>query len=739
MIGCESFGDRGFIRVSGITPNGDALITREVEGQIPYLLRGGARTITSGGFTIDDTEAPFAVPVRYRVSISSIPANDRVVQRNMMLTPTFLRGVQGWAAGTGRTLTIDPDVTAASAAGVGHVTGVSGSGTAPVVPTLIGRLDTPVFQNGGYVLTPPTTGGTAIATNDWMLLVHQQLASIAIPTTPAGWTLVDDTTNQSLRQLIWKRKRTAGDSGYGVTATTGQQAIATLLWVRGATDEILRSAASTLTTGGGLAQLTTSTVTSLMPRMVLNFHSAATITAATPPSGANVPSPAVWQFTRSTGTNPRTLVASMFSSVQAGQTMPVTITYGAELAAGIAIAIVFQGAGDLVPRTIARAKAAQIPASGLPHLLTGRFRFVTNGLRLWSTVRDVGTWQQVKDAYPTWLDVRGVASTLPGDFLKVFVRIVNPVDNTDYVPPMQVFDAGEATVNQWIDFSVLFTTPVTIPTTAEIRILHGTRASEYAVEWFFDQFGITLAEHRLTRDTLYWFDGDSTVPADPQDRLLPGGQWETTATDSSMSWSGTPGNSVSVFTGPSNASTTTECWLLPELADQFMPCAPVLLSDPVNVSMAQWVGLLSIDALNYPSRQSVNQVISRGPAVVITQVRGWATGTLTVMTNTLAQRAQLLTVLQSGRVLLLRMPSTEFPENNWYLSIGDVTETRPIPMARVALRQWTLPFVRVERPTALIEASSGVTWQQLRDQGTWADVRASHTDWLDVILSTEDA
>lgn len=740
MISCESFGDRGLIRISGTTPNGAAVITREVEGEVPYLLRGGARTINSGGFTIDDTEAPFAVPVKYRISLSSIPTLDRLIQQNLMLTPTFAHGQQGWLTGTGRSVSIEADAAAHTAAAVGHFTGNGSGGTTPVAPTLVGHLDPAVFQNGSYTLTPPTTGGTAIATNDWMLIVHQQISSIAAPATPSGWTLADDTTSGQLRQLIWKRKRVGGDTGYTVTSTTGQQAIVTMVWVRGAIDEILRSPDATLEIGGSINQMTTATIAVLRPRLSLAFHSGWTLSDATAPSGANVIGQAAWQYTRSTGTNPRTLAVSSYSSIQAGQTLPTTVTYPVELAAAIAINIVFQGAGDLSSRIIARAKAATIPISGSsPNLLTGRFRFITSGLRLWSTVKAVGTWQQVKTAYPTWLDVRGVSATVAGDYLKLFLTIVDPTTGVDYIDPIQVFDAQEAQVNKWIDFSAQFTTTTSIPSTAEIRLLHGTRPTEYAIDWYLDEFGITPGAQWVAHDTVYWFSGDSTVPAHPEDNLLPGGQWDTAATDSSMTWAGTAGNSISTFTGPSSAETTTICGLVPELSDEFMPCAPVLLSDPVNVSMAQWVGLINIDALNYPARQSINQVISRGPSVVITQIRGWATGTLTVMTNTLVQRKQLLTVLSSGRVLLLRMPSTEFPENNWYLSIGDVTEIRPVPMARVALREWTLPFVRVERPTALIEASSGVTWQELKDQGTWSAVRSTHTDWLDVILSTEDA
>ena len=72
--------------------------------------------------------------------------------------------------------------------------------------------------------------------------------------------------------------------------------------------------------------------------------------------------------------------------------------------------------------------------------------------------------------------------------------------------------------------------------------------------------------------------------------------------------------------------------------------------------------------------------------MAISQVRGWATGELSVITNTLAERAQMLTVFSSGRILLLRNPWPGYTETDWYLACGDLTESRPIPQHRSVKR-----------------------------------------------------
>ena len=135
--------------------------------------------------------------------------------------------------------------------------------------------------------------------------------------------------------------------------------------------------------------------------------------------------------------------------------------------------------------------------------------------------------------------------------------------------------------------------------------------------------------------------------------------------------------------------------------------------------MSIWVGLISIGDLTRPANRGLYQVLSRQAPVAVSSLRQLHTTTLVVQTSTREERDQIDTILASGRVLLLRNPDPSYPETSWYLSIGDTQESRPIPDQRQPERLWSLPVVRVDRPTGLIEASGGVTWADVLTEGTW--------------------
>jgi hypothetical protein len=735
MIKCQPNVDQGLMRITGTTPNGNATVTREVAGVSPVLLRGGIRTITTGGISMDDTEAPLGVPLTYRVAVSGISPADRVVQQNLIPTPTFTHGVQGWLAGSaaGRSLVVEADASAHSAS-VGHFIGSTAGTAAPSPPTFVGHVDSTVFVNASYTLTPPTTGGTAIATADWMVLVHQQLASVATPTVSGAWTLIDDTTNDTIRQLVWAQKRTAGDQssavGYTIALTPGALATGTLLWVRGATQDVTVKTPTAVAAGSTLTLATASTSV-LRPRLTVSLFSAVTQTAVAAPATANG---GTWQYTRSSGTNARTLAVVTDTGINAGYTQSAIVSYGDIVNDGIAAQLSFQTSASLTNRTIARAQIVALPGSTQPYRLTGRFRYSSTALNTWQQIKTYGTWQQVKTDKATWLGVRGSASTTSGDFLSLYLTIVDPGTGADYITPVQIYTASEGRMGLWTDFSALFTTATTIPATAEVRLVHGTTVPEYATDIWLDEFGITPGVQWLSHPNLFWFDGDTPVPADPASYPQPG--FVADSSDSSITWTGTVGNSVSVFTGPSAMHAVTTCQLDESDSARILPCEPVLISDPVNVTLAIWMGLIHIDALVHPSKQAIHQIINRAAPVAISQVRGWETGQLTLLTMNTDQRNQVLNVISSGRIVLLRNPIPDYPENNWYLALGDITEDRPVPNQRVTVREWTMPFVRVERPSGLIEAGGGRTWQQIKDLGTWQTVRDTNQDWLSVLAGS---
>lgn len=382
-------------------------------------------------------------------------------------------------------------------------------------------------------------------------------------------------------------------------------------------------------------------------------------------------------------------------------------------------------------RTIAEVGVSQLLPS-TSYLITGTVKFTTPDVWTWQDVKDFGTWAAVKAAKANWEAVRSsVAGTGPVDAFNTFsVALSN--GGTDYVAPVQAFTIPMASANQWTTFAVYVTTPSVIPSTARLRLLHGSSVREFSTSWDLDQFAITSAEDAAKVYRLFWFNGNTPVPDRPQDYLMQNEDWEDLTGNATITWEGTAGNSASRFTAPSSIYTTGTCQIDPP---SFLTvCEPVLLSDPVSSGLAQWFGLAEIGSLTRAARSTIFDVLGRDFYINSSSVRGTAMGTLTLYTNTLAERTQANMVFSSGRVLMLRNPNPAYPENNWYIACKDVEESRTLPDARRPERTWTVPFVTVERPTGLIEASSGVLWQQLKDSGqSWLAVKETRDNWLEVI------
>lgn len=391
------------------------------------------------------------------------------------------------------------------------------------------------------------------------------------------------------------------------------------------------------------------------------------------------------------------------------------------------------GTGAGVPgRTIAEVGVAQLQPNSV-YLMSGKIKFKTPDVWVWQDAQDFGTWQSVKTAKATWRDV--LSSVPSGSALTDLTSISVSLSSgtTNYVAPVVAYTIPLARSNEFVPFSLYFTTPSAIPPAARLRVLHGTNTREYSISWEVTQFQIIPAAQATKAWRLEFLDGDQPLPSRPVDYLMQDATWEDQSGDALISWDGVPGNSASRFIGPSYISTSATETLYPPAGT---PCSPVLLSDPVSSSLALWLGLAAIDDLSYAARASILSVINRPDYINSSSVRQSADSSVQLYTNTLDERHIALTLFRPGRVLLLRNPDPAYPESMWYLGIGNITESRTISGdARRPERTWDVPFAVVERPTGMIEASTGTTWQRIKDVGrTWADLRTQHTDWLAVTL-----
>lgn len=390
--------------------------------------------------------------------------------------------------------------------------------------------------------------------------------------------------------------------------------------------------------------------------------------------------------------------------------------------------------GTVADRTLLSFTPAEL-AAGKTYYLRGQVMYDSPDFWLWQDAKAAGSWQTVENK-GTWGAVKGSISTAAGTaYASLYAAVVDGSGNV-VVAPFQILGAQQNSANAWLIFKATVTVPAGAPSNCKLVILQGTTVREYAVTWWLTTLLVSRNEE-MTAGALSYFDGDSALPANPAANLVPGYDWADASHDASITWSGTPNNSTSVFTGPSRIQAqATVPFGAPD--PTVLPVSePVLLSDPITPQLAQWFTLSSIGDLTYPGRTNEYDVLGKRFRIGATQVRGMETGQLMLVTYTAQQYEIADRLLGTGRIVLLRNPNPDYPETDWYLLIKDVVKGRlPNADARRPERAWTIPFTRVERPVGLINASTLTTWSQVKATYTWDQAWLNATDWLDLSIRT---
>lgn len=404
------------------------------------------------------------------------------------------------------------------------------------------------------------------------------------------------------------------------------------------------------------------------------------------------------------------------------------------------------GGSQGVPgQTIAEINATGLVAS-TEYQITGITRYDSPDVFQWIDVRDKPTvgmaWSTLKDR--SWNAIRNTHDS--PEFASLYLSI--SVGSTNYVAPVLVRQPDIADIGKLIQFSMRVTLPVGMPAAAAVRLMHGKSPQEYAATWDISHFSM-MPMSEVGPQYMYWFDGDSTIVGDPAQALFYGSQMKSYSTDYSIKWDGTAGKSTSTYTGPSRVYMETTCTIEPPewtggYGSSVLACVPVHLNDPVQPILGQWYGLIEISGTSYSARRELHDIIHRGPQIAVSDTRGWQSATMILLTTTLQERRMAVASFSSGRVLQFRNPDTSMPEGNeegpWYLSIGNVQESRAFRDHRRPERLWELPFVRIEKPQGLIDSASktGATWLQVREKNSiWDGVLSNNRDWMDVLLKEE--
>lgn len=166
----------------------------------------------------------------------------------------------------------------------------------------------------------------------------------------------------------------------------------------------------------------------------------------------------------------------------------------------------------------------------------------------------------------------------------------------------------------------------------------------------------------------------------------------------------------------------------------------IWLKSLAQTALSMPIEIASMDAVVRPARQTVNNIIGARFPVVLSDVQGARAGSMLLTTYTLAERSNLLALLNLGQVILMQCDQDPVAGDGFedmYFMVGDINEQRPAVISVFPVRQWQLTFTEVDVPSGVITALPGNSWLQVATGFTsWAallDPANGRTSWLDVL------
>ena len=121
------------------------------------------------------------------------------------------------------------------------------------------------------------------------------------------------------------------------------------------------------------------------------------------------------------------------------------------------------------------------------------------------------------------------------------------------------------------------------------------------------------------------------------------------------------------------------------------------LKNPAQPGLNMPIYVQSLPQLTFGMESATQWVQSRQDPVVISGVRRYPTGELSIVTLEADDRGDVGALLGSSSVLLLSTPP-DHGVGNAYLSIGDVAQNRTSVYATEQSRVWSMPVTQVLRP-----------------------------------------
>lgn len=164
-----------------------------------------------------------------------------------------------------------------------------------------------------------------------------------------------------------------------------------------------------------------------------------------------------------------------------------------------------------------------------------------------------------------------------------------------------------------------------------------------------------------------------------------------------------------------------------------VPSDRVWLIHPGVPALSMPVTVVSIGARSRKVRQGVHYPMGRATPIVVTDgSRSASEYTLTVRTNTDAERTSLDALLGDSSALLLNVPAgKQWGVMSEYVSVGDSSEERLFQYGREPRRTWSLPCTVVDRPVGGTQAQR--TLLDLLDYPTLDSLKAAYPTLNDVL------
>lgn len=175
----------------------------------------------------------------------------------------------------------------------------------------------------------------------------------------------------------------------------------------------------------------------------------------------------------------------------------------------------------------------------------------------------------------------------------------------------------------------------------------------------------------------------------------------------------------------------------------------VITSSPVTIAWTQnlvWLKcigqpglsmnltLQKLDDVERKARQSINPIIGSEYPVIITDVTASRTGTFTFRTDTLAQRASFLALVNYSGPLMFQADSSAVGDGieDMYFLFADIKEHRP-GLSKDPTRNWECTFTEIASPVGTTSQIPGNSWLLVTSFGSWTSVMNNRTTWLNVL------